>query len=259
MYVGYLTEEAYDILLHEIPQNIERYAGTEAWLADYFGRKEYYKVSKSVNVGSFNPYYTPGHKSDEQKSKEDLINVRLLYDAFRNLTPLQASNKYVWTYLCHENDECRRYVVDRWMEKPSEGTVRTRFFVDKLQNLRNDNALSRLWWYGYLTYDSDDSNPYALTEILLMNQTICTDVIDTLNRTNFNRVKGVLLALKEFREEINDGESIITYFRDCAKRLNRYAASATMEMLEYEEIQDLTYGFLMKARENRLNANNAGN
>ena len=253
MYLGYLTEDAYDKLFQEIEHNFEKYTESDAWLHAYFGSKEYYKISKSVNVGAFKPHYTPGHKTDAQKSAEDLINVRLLYDAFRGLTPLQASNKYVWTYLCHENVECRKYIIDRWMEKPSIGTVKTRFFVEKPANLLNDNALSRLWWYGYLTYDPDSANPYALTEILLMNQTICTDVIDTLNRMSFQRIKGVLLALKDFKEEIGEKEGITDYFRGCVKYLNHYAASTTMEMLEYGEIQKLAYDFLIKSRENIKN------
>ena len=55
-----------------------------------------------------------------------------------------------------------------------------------------------------LRFLSKNSNPYALTEILLMNQTICTDVMDTLNRMNFNRIKGVLLALKDYKEEYGE-------------------------------------------------------
>lgn len=253
MYLSYLTEEAYDRLFQEIENNFEKYTEEESWLPAFFGNKDYCKVSKSVNVGVFKPHYMPGHKTDIQKSEEDLINVRLLYDAFKGLSPLQASNKYVWTYLCHENIDCRKYIIDRWMEKPSIGTIKTRFFVESSTNLLNDNALSRLWWYGYLTYDPDNSNPYALTEILLMNQTICTDVIDTLNRMNFKRIKGVLLALKDFKEDLEEKEGITDYFRGCAKYLNHYAASTTMEMLEYDEIQQLTYDFLVKARKNIRN------
>jgi hypothetical protein len=70
---------------------------------------------------------------------------------------------------------------------------------------------------------------------------------------SFQRIKGVLLALKDFKEEIGEKEGITDYFRGCVKYLNHYAASTTMEMLEYDEIQKLAYVFLIKAREDIKN------
>ncbi len=249
MYLGYFTEEAYDRLLNDVNANLDKYSNAEAWLPEYFGNSNYFKTSKSVNVNMFTPYYVAGEKSESQKSQEDLANVRIMYDAFKSLTPLQASNKYMWTYLCHDNEDCRKYIIDRWMANARENTVKTRFFVKTPGDLLNDNALSRLWWYGYLTYDEENSNHYELTEILLMNQTICTDVIDTLNRMNFERIKGVLLAIRDFKDMVGEKESIIDYFRECKKHLNHYAAVTVMELLNHKEIQEITYDYLVRARE----------
>ena len=211
MLLGYLTEEAYDKLIHDIPQNAESYSSPDEWLSTYFGGNDYFKMS-SVDVSVFVPAYTPGKKDDAQKSQEDLVNTRLIYDAFKSLTPLQASNKYLWTYLCHAVPEYREYIRDRWLQEERENTIRSRFFVTTPGSLLNDNALSRLWWYGHLTYDRKNSNHYWLTEILFTNQTICTDVMDTFNRMNFDRMRGVLMAIKDFKYEIGDDEGITEYF-----------------------------------------------
>ena len=193
MLLGYFTEEAYDDLLHDIPKNSEYYAENKGnWLSSYFrGKNDYYKIS-TVNVSEFTLEYTPGKKDDAQKAREDLVNTRILYDALKSLTPLQASNKYMWTYLCHAVPKYYTYILDRWMQGERQNTIKTRFFVTNSDSLRNDNALSRLWWYGHLTYDKKNSNHYELTEVLLTNQTICTDVMDTLNRMNYDRIRGVL-------------------------------------------------------------------
>ncbi len=248
MNLGYFTEEAYDTLLNNVDKNLDKYKESDDWVKDFFGNNDYYRTSKSVNVLSFTPYYIPGSKSDEQKSLEDLSNVRFLYEAFKSLTPLQASNKYMWTYLCHDNAEFRKYIIDRWLTDARENTILTRFFVQRPSDLLNDNALSRLWWYGYLTYDKTNSNPYALTEILLINQTVCTDVIDTLNRMSFPRIKGLLLAIKEFRDIIGEKEGITEYVRQCNKYLNRYAAVTTMELLDFEEIKNIALDNMVKQR-----------
>lgn len=199
------------------------------------------------------PSYTPGKKDDAQKSQEDLVNTRLIYEAFRNLTPLQASNKYMWTYLCHAVPEYRSYIQDRWMQEERSNTIKNRFFVTTPGSLLNDNALSRLWWYGYLTYDRHSSNHYALTEILFTNQTICTDVMDTFNRMNYDRMRGVLMAIKDFKEVISDNEGITDYFRECKKYLNHYAAVTALEFLDSDEIRDLAFNYMMKLREEKLN------
>lgn len=251
MLLGYFTEEAYDNLLHDIPQNSEYYAGDEDWLPLYFGGQEGFFKNSTVDVSVFTPTYTPGKKDDAQKTQEDLVNTRILYDAFKNLTPLQASNKFMWTYLCHAIPEYRAYIRDRWMQEERENTIKNRFFVTTPGSLLNDNALSRLWWYGHLTYDRKNSNHYALTEVLLTNQTICTDVMDTFNRMNYDRMRGVLLAIKDFKDEVSDNEGITDYFRECKKYLNHYAAVTTLEYLESEEIRDLAFTYMMKLREEK--------
>ncbi|MBP1586845.1 MAG: hypothetical protein ILO53_00380 [Clostridia bacterium] len=255
MLLSYFTEDAYDRLLHDVSRNSENYATSEDWLPAYFGNSNGYYKTSSVDVSDFTPYYIPGKKDDTQKSQEDLNNTRLIYEAFKNLTPLQASNKYLWTYLCHAIPKYRDYIRDRWMQEERENTIKNRFFVTTPGSLLNDNALSRLWWYGYLTYDKKCSNHYALTEILFTNQTICTDVMDTFNRMNIERMRGVLLAIRDFKEEINDGEGVTDYFRECKKFLNHYAAVTTLEFLDSDEIKDLAFNYMMKVREERLNGN----
>lgn len=253
MQLHFFTEEAYDNLLQNIPKNSKNYLLDYDWLSPYFGDSDIYFKTSSVIVNEFVPCYKPGKKDDAQKTQEDLTNTRLLYDAFRNLNPVQASNKYLWTYLCHAVPKYREYICDRWMQEERENTIKNRFFVTTPGSLLNDNALSRLWWYGHLTYDKNSSNPYALTEILLTNQTICTDVMDTFNRMNINRMRGVLMAIRDFKAEINSNEGITDYFRECKKYLNHYAAVTTFEFLDCNEIRDLAFNYMIKIRNEKNN------
>ena len=245
------NKEAYDKLLHDVPINKERYFQDDDWITDYFGSKTNFlaPLEENIEVDEFTPQYVPGNKSDAQKSREDLDNSIRIHKAFRNLTPRRATDKYMWTYLCHAIPEYRKYIVDRWMRDARENTIKNRFFVIENENLRNDNALSRLWWYGRLTYDpQNQDDPYELTKILLTNQTVCTDVMDTLNRMNLNRMKGVLLAIRDFNALISREGGIVYYFRECKKYLNRYAAMTVMESLEPEEIRDLAYEYMVQLR-----------
>ena len=246
MVLGYFTEDAYYDLLNSIDTNLEKYSSTDEWLDTFFNKRgEYYKLS-SVEVGNFTPSYTPGKKTDKQKAEEDLINTRSLYDTFKTLTPLQASNKYMWTYLCHANQKFYQYIIDRWMQEHRENTVKTRFFVTSTDNLLNDNALSRLWWYGHLTYDNESDDPYHLTKVLLTNETLCTDVMDTLNRTNFNRMKGVLLGIKDFMDVMDSNDNLTNIFRAYKKKLNHYSAVTMLDFLDENEIRNMVFEGMKK-------------
>ena len=76
-----------------------------------------------------------------------------LYSDYKDkITPLQASDPFLWSALCHIS--FKEYVLKRW--KKDDGTVRLnqRFFAtESRDSLLYYNAISRLWWSGYLTYD----------------------------------------------------------------------------------------------------------
>ena len=255
MKLQFLLEPAYDMLLDNIEANQDRYLSGVSWVPEYFAGNNFSKES-SIEIQRPDLVKTPDITDDTQKSLDDLANVRIIYDALRSLTPLQSTNKYLWTYLSHIT--YREYVHQRWMTTPSDvpvRTIKTRYFVTGNTNSLYDNAISRLWWYGYISYDAETPrNPYHLTQILLMNQTICSDFVDT--RYCHNRIvgKGVLLALKDFSAELGLREGITDYFRAFNKYFNRYAAVSNIDFLDAEDIRQIAFKYLMDARNARLKA-----
>lgn len=243
MVLKFFTEEAYDRLYFSVDLNYENYLGDEEWLDDFFRDDEYYGVSQ-VEVRDFSLKSEGDDLTDTKKSDEDYENVIIVFNAMKNLTPIQASNKLMWSYLCHAEKNVRNYIQKRWLSSPRENTIRTRFFVKNANSLLNDNALSRLWWYGYLTYDENSGQPYRLTKTLLTNQTICTDLMDTMNRSNPNRIKGVLMAIEDFKEVLGSDTGLIDYFRECNKYLNHYGAVTMLDFLEPAEVRDLAFDYM---------------
>ena len=97
-----------------------------------------------------------------------------------------------------------------------------------------------------MTYDPDCQDHYHLTKILFENQMLGKDILDTLNRTNFKRMKGILLAIKDFREIVGPKKGINDYFRECKKELNHYAAISSFDYLDAEEIKSVTLNKLIE-------------
>jgi len=250
MNLSYFEEPAYDKLRQNIPDNIKYYITDDvSWLDTYFDGSAYYATS-GVLVQNANLHYEIDKKlTTEEKNSQDLINVRKLYDAFKNLTPLQATNKFLWSYLAHTI--FKEYVVSRWINNPDnnkiQGTVAERFFVKDQKSLRRMNAISRLWWAGYLTYDeSNPADPYHLTKILLTGQQIFTDIMDTPFCGNKRVIKGILLGLKKYLDEGKIETGLADWVRACVNYFRRYAAVTNVDFLDEAEITDIVYEFLTK-------------
>ena len=243
----YFTKDAYKLLKKDLINNKGNYYSEEPWLEDYFaaaGIDEYIKTS-SVVVPNVNLVYNGD--DDEVKNQDDLSNIRLLYNAYKDkITPLQASDPMLWSALCHIT--FKDYVLKRW--KKDDGTVRIdqRFFATEGRaSLCYYNAIARLWWSGYLTYDEEQekSNPYHLTETLFTAQQIQKDLFDQSMSMNKTVVKGLLSALKRIQEET--GNASTTVFRQCCDSyLNHYGAVSILDSLSADDIEGISFDFMQK-------------
>lgn len=243
----YFTKDAYKILKKDLTNNSEHYYSDESWLDEYFaaaGIEEYAKTSSLV-VPNISLEYNGD--DDDVKNRDDLNNIRILYDAYKDrITPLQASDPLLWSALSHIT--FKDYVLNRW--RKDDGTVRLdqRFFATEgRSSLLYFNAISRLWWSGYLTYDEEKerSNPYHLTETLFSAQQIQKDLMDQSMSMNKTVVKGLLLALKGIQEETGNASTRV--FRLCCDSyLNHYGAVSILDTLSFEDIEKIAYSFMKK-------------
>lgn len=241
----YFTKEAYKLLKKDLNSNKDNYYNDDPWLTEYFtaaGLDEFYKTS-SITVPNLQLVYSGD--DTESKNKDDLLNIKILYSEYKDkLSPLQASDPLLWSALCHIT--FKQYVLNRW--KKDDGTVRLdqRFFATEGRaSLLYYNAIARLWWSGYLTYDEDkaSSNPWYLTETLFSAQQIQKDLFDQPFSMNRTIVRGLLMALKRVQEE--NGNSCTTIFRKCCDSyLNHYGAVSILDTLTPEEIEEIAYKYM---------------
>ncbi|MGI6444289.1 MAG: DUF6339 family protein [Candidatus Ozemobacteraceae bacterium] len=252
MNLKYLTKEAYNTLKKDIEINKEKYLGDDvSWIKAYFeaqGINEYYKES-SITVANLTPVYS-GEGTDD-KNADDLQNVKMFYTEFKDkLTPLQACDPLLWTALCHI--DFQEYILKRWKKDDDKIRIDQRFFATGGRtNLTYYNAISRLWWSGYLTYEEEKAgtNPFELTQILFSAQQIQKDLFDQSFSMNKTIIKGLLTALKRIQEE--RGNACTKVFRKCCDSyINHYGAVSVIDFLSSEEIEDIAYKF-MKSLDNQ--------
>lgn len=246
MNLVYFSRDAYKTLKKDVELNKEKYYLDTPWLQEYFDEKgisDFVRTS-TIKVGDISTFQYTGDDI-ESKNKDDIQNIKTLYTQFKGkLTPTQASDPCLWTALCHVS--YKDYVMKRWQK--DDGTVRLnqRFFATEGRaSLLYYNAISRLWWSGYLTYDEEKAktNPWELTEILFSAQQIQKDLFDQPFSMNRTVVKGLLRALKRIQEETGNAATP-TFRKCCDSYINHYGAVTILDMLSSDEIEDVAYKYM---------------
>ena len=106
MKLKYFTEEAYNFLYDNMEANSELYKREKSWLKEFFG-EHVYAMESGIEYPEFKLVCTGN------KTEDDFTNTKIVFDALGHiLTPHQACNKYMWSYLTHE--KYWDYARKRW-------------------------------------------------------------------------------------------------------------------------------------------------
>lgn len=237
MRLFYFAEEAYNDLYDHMESNKERYSDTAPWINSYFEGKQY-ALETGIEYPDFELVYTG------DKAKDDFENTVLVYSSLGNiLTPHQACNKYMWSLLSHE--KYWAYVTKRW---PVEGgaAIKTRYLCGDSRNALSLNALSRLWWYGRLTYDEDNPlDPYHHTKLMISDADLCQNLIQHKYSMEKNIILGILDAIDEHLG--NNGKWNKDIQRELVKYINRYGAVASLDIFDRAEIKEIVQQWLTRS------------
>lgn len=101
---------------------------------------------------------------------EDLKNSILVYEALDGMTPAIAMDERVWVRLTHI--ECLEYSRKRWLrieeQEKLEGDIAKHMFASGRDKIRDDNAISRLWWNMHIASIIEPSDPKGALEMMLL-------------------------------------------------------------------------------------------
>ena len=163
---------------------------------------------------------------EHRPASTDAVNALAVFGSLAELSPYQASDERVWTYLCH--NECRSYVAARWLrgfEPDSSGAVErilNHFFVRGNRSLIRDNGVSRLWWLGSIAHKVDPAEPRRFLDILLYRQDVRSALIERPSVSmNLGVLKAIYAVMKEDFETENKALFQRNPFREWMKNLNR--------------------------------------
>ena len=189
----------------------------------------------------------------------DAASALAVYEALKDLTPQQAADERLWTYLCHT--EYPRYVARRWLasrpksDDDAARQVRNHFFASDNRSLIRDNGLSRLWWLGSIANEVEADAPHEFLERLLHRQDVRSALIErpsvSMNRQVLSSINAVMREY--WRRDMSLFER--TPFRTWMIGLNRRGGVVLLDALPQESLAQL----LKEEAERALSAGEAGN
>ncbi|MBQ0161309.1 MAG: hypothetical protein KBT28_11905 [Bacteroidales bacterium] len=202
-------------------------------LQQTFSKDYVYSLKKSVKNGNIeaysndtfevedpskNIYKMPGimgRKVVLDASKSDYENAIAFYEAYKDISPLIASQESFWVYLTHV--EYFEYVKKRWFgqEEMSVSTIQKRF----LMSSKWDNALYRLWWSVYLTKDESLENPYVYTEVILRAKN--SDLLQNFSKSKLYRLASASHGILKFFSEYESRKKFSEVNRHIIQYFNR--------------------------------------
>lgn len=184
------------------------YQQDNSWVFELLSIEEEDDVSSILQVGESHP------------STYDLENVKIIFERYKDIPVELAAEESFWTYLTHVN--FWSYMTKRWPYKSSDKNINViynRFFFGKNQ-AKYRNGISRLWWYGFITYNELLKDPYHYTKIALRDQERASLLLES---ANLSRNQVALMAALDILNDLDEmvAEDFIEYIPNQRNKILR--------------------------------------
>ena len=188
-------------------------------------------------------------------ARHDAQNAQAVYRALNRLTPHQAADERLWTYICH--NDCAGYVSRRWLDSGATNSrtvadIGNHYFVRGNRGLIRDNGVARLWWLGHIAYQVAPAEPDRFLEVVLYRQDPRSALIErpSVSR-NYRVLKAVFRVMKRDYETKERALFVRDTFRAWMKGLNRTGGMLLLDALSDPQMERLVNDEALVALKNQ--------
>ncbi|MGG0656862.1 DUF6339 family protein [Rummeliibacillus pycnus] len=243
MKLQFISEDALQELRVNFDNNLPHYYQLDQeWFQTYLDEPCRLIESKiEFNMPQFN--------QDEDYLASDGKNVKIIYEALKDLTVSQATQERLWVGLAHYQfrDFMFYRIAKDAKEKKNQQIKSGMFFEWGHKRSLFVHKLSRLWWTGYMTYDEENiDNPYWLTDFFCEADYSARAVLFFSSNFNSNKAirKGILKSLIQLKEE--GLEIKREHFVEACRYFNVVGGATILDLLTEEEVKEMALGRLRK-------------
>jgi hypothetical protein len=231
MSLEFLSREAADKLANDIGKNLDSYR---------FGKTESLIRMSDCRVSRVDTVAPPDLVDATGEPKSDAEASQLIFQWLGKLTPVQAADERLWVLLTHRM--FATYVHKRWGKGLERATQPEALVVDRWFFRGTGvatfvrNGISRLWWFGHLTYDNQRTNPFELTDVLLSLQDIQVAFLErSLGRCK-PLLRVVLETIQKNQDDLRKTPKIGDVIQEWAKEIRLYGGAYLLDAVPPERL-----------------------
>ena len=180
----------------------------------------------------------------------------MLYRALPGMTPALAREERVWVRLSHV--ECLGYARSRWLGgiegEQLDIQVRRHLFGSSLTGIRDDNALSRLWWNMHIAAIADPDDPEGALELILKTADIRSNFVERANTAARPPLARAVIRTMRRDPWLTSTERA---FREFMIVLNRDGGGVLFETMSDVDVDNVMDGCAERARARTEGGNGA--
>lgn len=240
--LSYLSEARLIELLNNVPENLARYeAGNFLDLAADNGWKIQSEQVK-VDVSKLESMY-----KGKGSAKEDIQNSIAVYEALEGMTPAIAMDERIWVRLSHV--ECLDYARSRWLAAQAGDELKKsaikHMFAKGRPGIRDDNAISRLWWNMHIANMIDPNDPEGALKVILLTSDYRMALIErSYTSARLPLARAIVNSLKSSSWIAERKDNFLQFM----KELNRDAGGVLFESVSSSEAEKIVESCSLKAQ-----------
>lgn len=167
----------------------------------------------------------------------DLPNSLIVGEALAGLSPAMANEERIWARLAHIEaiEYCRARWVEGRDEQKHEALVLDHFFARTQTGVRDDHALSRLWWNHHIAKTCMPDDVAGALGLIMKTADIRSNFVERIWMTSRQNIAGAVLRAMRDDAWITATEG---NFRLFMKALNRLGGGIVFEVLSALEVDD---------------------
>jgi len=184
-----------------------------------------------------------------QGASSDYESSIVVYKSFQGMTPALAMEERVWGRFTHL--ECLKYARARWPIKGSDQEqtdhILKHFFAKGRTGVRDDNAISRLWWNMHIANIADPEDPEGALKLILKVADIRMALVERPNTAARVPIIRALMRVMRSNQWIT---STGRAFQKFMVEVNRDAGGVLFEVLPDTVIDSVMLRCAEKAQRN---------
>lgn len=178
----------------------------------------------------------------------ELANSQLVWEALGTaLTPSLARENRIWIRLSHV--ECLEFARKRWLSKGSEEaiekSVKTHFFANTRTAARDDHAIARLWWNGWIARQVSPADPDSVLRLILSSADIRSNLVERPWMFARPALASGIVRMMEADSWLLSSE---INFREFTKAANLLGGGVAFEIMTVNEVDAFLRRCLTKAK-----------